>query len=316
MGIQYWVSVGLIHCLTWILVALASRLAPHSWQDVARGAKVQGWRERWQGWVFGYPAQRQELRRRLLEVNPFCWLASRARLKPTGVWLFLAFLGGWWLFVWLRLGFQWFEESFLVVTVIMLNSVLKLWVGIEAGQRLAEDQRMGSLELLLSTPLGVREILHGQWLALRRQFLWPLVVAALLQAVLLICASQKIYLTDLRVMAFAVTGLFLLMADILAVAWTSMSAALTAKSVNQANLSSITKVFLVPMAIYGAFAVLAGLTTGPGVGWKFYLYLWLALSVIADLAFGVPGWWRVQTQFRRLALRRFAPKTGRASEES
>ena len=39
---------------------------------------------------------------------------------------------------------------------------------------------MGSLELLLSTPLGVRDILRGQLLALRRQFLGPIVVVAII----------------------------------------------------------------------------------------------------------------------------------------
>jgi hypothetical protein len=251
------------------------------------------------------------LRRQLLEANPFCWLASRARLKPIGVWLFLAFLGVWWLFVWLRLGFQWYEESFLVITVIMLNSVLKLWVGIEAGQRLAEDQRMGSLELLLSTPLGVKDILRGQWLALRRQFLWPVVAAALLQLLLLVCASQKIYRTDSRVMAFAGTCLLLLVVDLLAVAWTSLASALTAKSANHANLSSITRVFLAPMAIWTAFAFLAEMTPGNDFSWRFYLYWWLVLSLLADLAFGLRGWRRANTQFRQLALRRFAPKAAR-----
>src|SRR5205809_5719175 len=64
----------------------------------------------------------------------------------------------------------------LVATSLILNSTFKLWVADETGQRLGEDQSSGALELLLSTRLCVRDILRGQFLALHRQFFWPLAV--------------------------------------------------------------------------------------------------------------------------------------------
>ena len=56
----------------------------------------------------------------------------------------------------------------------MLNLLLKGWFASESGRRIAEDRHSGTLELMLSTPITVSEILHGQWLALRRQFLGPI----------------------------------------------------------------------------------------------------------------------------------------------
>src|SRR5256885_11998086 len=56
------------------------------------------------------------------------WLASRAWFKPVGVWMVLGFAGCWWLFVFLELKFSWFEESFVFVTFILLNSMFKLWI--------------------------------------------------------------------------------------------------------------------------------------------------------------------------------------------
>ena len=47
------------------------------------------------------------------------------------------------------------------------------------GRQFAEDRHSGALELVVSTPLGVKEILRGQWLALRRQFLGPPGLAAI-----------------------------------------------------------------------------------------------------------------------------------------
>jgi hypothetical protein len=101
----------------------------------------------------------------------------------------------------------------------------------------------------------------------------------------------------------------LLLADSAALVWVAIAAALTARSPNRASLTTITRVLIVPLVAYGAVAILAGawsiMLRVPGPGWRFYLYSWFWLGIIADLAFGLPAWWRLQTGFRRLALRRF-----------
>ena len=94
---QFWWSLGLIHGLTWLLLWLASWIAPHSWQDQPAGAGARPWRDFWQSWRYGKAAQRQAFRKRLLDENAFYWLAARARLKPAQVWTFLGVMAGWWL---------------------------------------------------------------------------------------------------------------------------------------------------------------------------------------------------------------------------
>ncbi len=140
---HFWSSIGVTHALTWLLVALASKRLPGSWQDQPSESSKMRWREFWQMRAYGTPAKRASLRKRLLDVNPFFWLAARSWFKPAGVWLALMFVGGWWLFVLVVLHFSWTEESFCLTTGFMLNCLLKLWIAIEAGQRLAEDQKMG-----------------------------------------------------------------------------------------------------------------------------------------------------------------------------
>jgi len=46
-----------------------------------------------------------------------------------------------------------------------------------ASRRLAEDRRSGALELLASTPLGVRRLLDGEWRGIVRRFGGPLIGA-------------------------------------------------------------------------------------------------------------------------------------------
>jgi hypothetical protein len=312
----FWISVGVIHALTWLLAALASWIVPRSWQDRDSGKGEARWADKWRIWVYGDAAQRKALRTRLLQVNPFCWLSSRARLKPAGVWVFLGFVACWWLYMRVVMDLHWTEETLILTTGVFLNSVLKLWIGIEACQRLAEEQKMGSLELLLSTPLSERAILRGQFLALRRQFLKPLAVVIGVEIVFMLAVSRHSVVPaeeGARQVAFGLTGLGLLILDIAALTWVALRAALTAKSPHRASAGAILRVLVLPWIGFAAIAVIVGLWTagGPGPGWEFYLYLWFWLGILTDLAFGLPAWWQLRTRFRELALQRFTASRGK-----
>ena len=71
----------------------------------------------------------------------------------------------------------WGLVSFVGMAVILFSGGLIAW----AGARFFQDtRRQQDLELLLTTPLGARNILAGQWRTLRRALAWPLgVVLAL-----------------------------------------------------------------------------------------------------------------------------------------
>ena len=71
----------------------------------------------------------------------------------------------------------WGLVSFIGMAVILLSSGLIAW----AGARFFQDsRRQQDLELLLTTPLGSRHILSGQWCMLRRWLAWPLGVVLVL----------------------------------------------------------------------------------------------------------------------------------------
>ena len=71
----------------------------------------------------------------------------------------------------------WGLVSFIGLTVILFSSGLIAWAGARFFQN---TRRQQDLELLLTTPLGSRQILSGQWCMLRRALAWPLgVVLAL-----------------------------------------------------------------------------------------------------------------------------------------
>jgi hypothetical protein len=207
-------------------------------------------------------------------------------------------------------GMNWSEEPFNLTTALLLNSVLKIWIAIEAGQHLAEEQKMGTLELLLSTPLNERGILRGQILALKRQFLKPLLVVIGIELLFMIVLWRYSFLSSEQIakqIIFGLAGIALLGLDLVALTGVALTTALTARTPNHAAAATILRVLFLPWALFAAVAAIANLWTSGGtdLNWKFFLNLWFWLGVVADAAFGLPAWWQLQTQFRELALRRW-----------
>ena len=79
----------------------------HSYHNVAelrqfRGvptAKMTGPQQR-SGSMHGRAEARRAHRAALLNINPFLWLVSRERWKPSYVWLYLGAVAGMWLWGW------------------------------------------------------------------------------------------------------------------------------------------------------------------------------------------------------------------------
>ena len=308
---HFWWSVGVIHGLTWLLILTAGWIVPRAWQDQPSRSEKGRWRDLWHAWRHGPVAGQGAFRRRTLDANAFYWLAARARFKPIHVWTFLACMAVWWLVCWAVSGRVWLDQSSAVLTAALLNFAFKVWLAIEAGQQLAEDRRTGAFELLLSVPLTVQDIVRGQLLALRRQFLWPLV--AMLGVGLLLMVATRRPASDWENQATWLAGMFMLVVDLVALSWVGMWRALVARSHNLATISTLARVLVLPWAVFGAVVgagnVLFGLALGKTwePGWQFYLKLWMGLGLAVDLVFGLTAWWQLRTRFRELALSRFNP---------
>ncbi len=317
---DFWWSVGVIQGLTWLFILLASWIVPRSWQDKplapARTAKTS-WRDLWHRWSYGNPQHKDSFRKRLLDINAFYWLAGRARLKPVHVWTFLGLAGCWWLWGRLATGGLWLDEAVNLTMALILNSTLKLWIALEAGQRLADDQKMGALELLLTTPLSVRDIVKGQLLALRRQFLKPVLAVIVVELILMELSLDHPSTDKTQVVATFVAGILMLVCDMIALSWVAMSKALAAKSLNRAIIATIIRVLILPWIGFGIAALAVNLwyvlwsRNGWTPGWEFYLGWWFGLGIFTDLFFGLIARWRLQHHFRRFAMRHHDPLPSR-----
>ncbi len=235
------VSLGLIHAVSWLALLTTARILPKIWKDRPASRTVVSWRERWLLFSQGTSEIRQAFRNALLGINPFYWLIGRDRLKPHYAWMFvLAMAGVWWWRYWKEPDVM-FDFYPLIPTIVIIHTFLKIWVVAESSQKLIEDQRSGALELLLSTPITVAEIVQGQLLALRRQFALPLGVLCVLE--LAVFSSHYSAASVLLVQT-------MLLADVLTLMWVSMWLSLSARSLNHVILLSTGLVLVVPWVAY------------------------------------------------------------------
>jgi hypothetical protein len=312
---NYWWSIVVTDGLAWVLVVLACRIVPRTWGDKPERAEARRWRWRDLGRLitYGNADRRAAFRKEALDRNAYFWHAARARLKPAHVWLFLGLSGAWWIWCWVDNGPIWLDVVTFVATSVFLNSTFKLWITLEAGQRLGEDRRSGAFELLLATPLTVADILRGQLLALRRQFFKPLVVVIVLESVFIAVLRGRHKIETLEVTA----ELLVLPTDIAALICVAMSAALRSKSQTQATVMTVSRILILPWIIVGAIHGL-----GVALYWlnlmtwepseRAEIAEWLWISVAVDLIYGLPAWWSLRQHFRRLATQRPTPMEWRA----
>lgn len=312
----FYVSQTVVHGIGWLFLALACAIAPRSWQDKPAGATRLKWRERIRLWGLGDATRRREFRARLLDQNPFFWLAARDRLKPAQVWMFLGSAAGLWFWGAVEFKNDWMEEAIFVLTAFLLNSVLKNWFASEVVRQLSDDRKMGSLELLLSTPLTVREILRGQALALRRQFLWP--VVAVLAAETVMCLAAAEFYHDSTYASFRIflwlASMVMLVADVYALYWVGMWMGLAAKNPKRAFTGTVGRVLALPTVAWVILMTMGGLMAvfhGPEFSPGFILGAWLVIGLIADFGFTVWARQNLLTRFRVVATQRFQAQPSR-----
>ena len=279
---HYWWTVGVLHGLSLLLLLVAGWVAPRSWQDRPSRAQKSRWRDLWHAWMRGPAPERAAFRKRTLDTNAFYWLAARARFRTVHVWTFLGCMAIWWLVCWALLGRYWLDPSVAVLTGLLLNFAFKVWVTIEAGRQLAEDKRTGALELLLSLPLTTQDILRGQLLAIRRQFLWPLVVALGVGVLLMLMVRQRA--PGWENQATWPGGMAMFVVDLIALAWVGMWRALVARSHNRATISTLLDVLILPWALFAGVAGTGQVWFGLALGQE--LGPWLAVLPAALDGFG------------------------------
>lgn len=161
---MFWSAVGLQSTITLCFIGISCLALPRVWK--VQSGQQPGWKERWRLWLLGTPEERRARRGRMLERNPIFWLGARERYAPAIPALFIALKLT--LIISLIVRYQ-LEPALVVFTCALLGSDLFLRgrVAALAVSTFARERQMGTWEMLLSTPLSVKEIIEGNWMAIR-----------------------------------------------------------------------------------------------------------------------------------------------------
>jgi ABC-type Na+ efflux pump permease subunit len=260
----YWGSLGVSHGIGWLFLLLASLIVPHTWQQQA--GKLSRWQENAEQLTYGKNRERRKrFRQRALEINPFYWVASRARGKLLNVMLILAAVLICYALNFWRRPNEWDSPWDFLWPAFWLQGLLKIWIAFEACRRFVEDRRNGALELVLCTPFTPNEIIRGQWRALFRQFGLPILCVLFIDFVLA-CAGVAAAQGNTKIGGLKEYHLFLLIlgvavivfiADIFALAWLSMWRGLKARHSYTALLWTLAQLLAGPWVLfYVAFTAL------------------------------------------------------------
>lgn len=309
---ELWYSLLSTHLLGWLLLGLSSFLLPRVWQDRPKSGRRFRWWERWRRWVYGDSATRAAVRARLLDRNPFLWVAGRDRVKAKSAWLFLGTMALLWIPAWLVS----FDTVILAAFFLLFctQGVFKMWLVSEVCSRWVEDRQSGAMELLLSSSLSVPDIVRGQKLALRAQFGKALAVVVMLD--LLLWYLVKFHYGDSSAPGLLATipaGMVMLAADWIALRWIAMWLALTSKSMGQALGGAWIRVLGLPWLIFLGLNWSWMLLTefmgrsGPNITTTAWTICWLAIGLALDLVFGLQAKRNLLTEFRVLASDHFNP---------
>jgi ABC-type Na+ efflux pump permease subunit len=180
---------------------------------------------------------------------------------------------------------------------------------------LAEDRRHGALELLLSTPLTVRDLLRGQLLALKRQFLGPVALVLVVFLLFMIASVSEMTWEEDRAawVLFWAAAMMTLVADLASLYWVGMWQGLTAKNLNRATSASLARILVLPcigFALVSLVLSLVALNRDVNLGPKFFVGVWVGLSLAADVGFGAWARHKLLTELRLAAAERYSPRLG------
>ncbi|HEV8541376.1 MAG TPA: hypothetical protein VGR78_03205, partial [Verrucomicrobiae bacterium] len=236
----------------------ACLVLPHTWKIRAQGPGFTRWQHRLNQWFLGSPAFRARRRARLLQKNPIFWLNYRDRFAPLKPLIFACFIFAAVLGCILYYEIPRESAFLLLFFVLALNDLaMRFRVAGIASMRLAQDRQMGALEMILSTPISIHEIVQGHWMAIRRALLWTyipllLVFAALAYSVLDVISTENsaawvdAFVAVMSVGDFIVTGYVAI--------WKGMRVANPA----HASGATILRVLLVPWFVWFGLLPLIG----------------------------------------------------------
>jgi hypothetical protein len=254
-GSTIWIFV-----LSWIFLGWACWLVPRRVEEklepaIASDEATRLWPKAEE--ITGEVAQSTGMEK-LGEGNPVEWLANRDGQTSVWMWLTIIFSGLAWMMTHPFLKSGQGSPVFAIAAGLLFHAFLKFWLAYDAASRFTSDRRCGALEMLLSTPLTVSEMLGGQFRSMIQRFFKPLLCVLALDLALFMTGfggsaatpQEKLQSGWLLMIQFVVVATFLI--DVVAVAAFGMWQGLKTRRGGRAALWTAARVMGLPTALFSA----------------------------------------------------------------
>ncbi len=289
----YWRGLGTTQLLSWGLLGLTCLLVPHAWQDRKRHLEKAGWRH---AFKYGTRRRRRVIRRRWMEQNPVLWLTGRDRWQSNVLWAVCLLLTA------TNAGYAvlygprqiWSAWDWLLT---LARFSVYLWAASQAGRFLVEARRGGLLELLLTTPVSLRQLIKGQWQAWIHLYALPLIALLMLPYVAACCAQSvtwgiaRLGGTTVQpgpLIVNAAVNLLGEMGDLIALGWFGLWMGVTSKNTTLATVRTLVFVQVIPWLAIVALSVLVAVSLSTSqalknVNFPPWLNVWVPVIITAVL---------------------------------
>jgi ABC-type transport system involved in multi-copper enzyme maturation permease subunit len=285
----YQFGMAYVGVVALLALALSAFRLPRIWQDKSSAVARRGFHGRIENLRWPDVAARAAWRTRLLESSPMVWLSGRYWMRGVSVWILLAVCAVIFGIFGLEIGKEWFEAPTFITTSILVHLALKLWIASEAPRQFHDDRRSGGMELLLSTPLMVEEIVEGRMRAIQRQFGGPIFLVLVVDVVFLLTGIK--WGSDNSAgewSLFWVSRMILLVLDAYAMGWSGMWIGMKVSG-NRTTGHVLLRIVIVPWLVVAVLLTFVGLLSisgsSPfsGSGFPGALVLWLLLCTFNDI---------------------------------
>lgn len=310
---RYWSSFVVVHFFAWLALGAACWITPRSWQDKPATATRLKWRERVQLLFSGNAKCRAARRRKMLDIGAYYWITGRHRARVLMIWAVLFVITGAWVVCFIKYKDDWLNEAVYVMTAILLNVILKGWAASEIGRQIAEDRQSGTMELLLSTPLSIKDIVHGQMQFTLRQFRTPLYFTTAVFGFFGIMTFTTVTAEHSIWVIFWIALTAMLYVDIWATFWVALADGLTYGNAHRASGVTFMRILVAPWIVIGGiiFLLVIGdvLSHGPEGGMAGFVLLWVLAGLVVDILFTMRARRMLFEDFRAIAAVPVAART-------
>ena len=232
-----------------------------------------------------------EARTRLLDLNPLAWFALRWKPHASGTWAITgvavigyvpAVVAGLTANFWELL----FAPGYALAVIFLVQAAIKTFASHQASFAFARDRGEDTLDLLLSTPISVRQLIDGHTHGLR-ETLRPVAQRALWiegawLAIVIVRHLARGGDDGLLYMFGGAALLGLLVPDIRALVWTTMWQSVIRKNAREAQQEAVSRVIVLPwlpaLVAWGFGALLGGAQVGAFA----LIASWILFSTLVD----------------------------------